>query len=81
MTDQHYENKEFIGRLPLYAKTADRRRVVKILCKGNCMKTELAEMTVDYPGARKLKEAQAGDYKARCLKCGYIARDPYNWDR
>lgn len=32
---------------------------------------------VDIPSA--LKKAEAGDYTAKCLKCGYEAMDNYNW--
>ena len=69
------------GSLPAYAQNANRRRVVKILCKGECIATRWAEMTVDYPGKEILRRAEAFDYTAKCLKCGYQAKDPYNWLR
>ncbi len=68
------------GPLPDYAARADRSRVVKLLCK-SCGTTRWAEMSADYPGEDVLSKAQAMDYSARCLKCGDIARDPYNWYR
>ena len=38
-------------------------------------------MEVDYPGDDVLRAAQVLTYRARCLKCGHIANDPYNWFR
>ncbi len=67
--------------LPNYAKYADRGRLVRLLCKGSCSSTQWAEMEQPYPGSDALKKAQVDDYTARCLKCGKIARDPYNWFR
>jgi len=69
----------YAGKLPAYAKSANRRRVVRILCRGRCGgKSRWAEMNDDYPGNDELKNSQAY-FTARCLKCGYVARDPYNW--
>ena len=69
------------GRLPAYALGADRRRLVRLLCKGQCCKTRWAEMTVDYPGETVLRDSQLLQFQARCLVCGRIACDPYNWYR
>lgn len=71
---------EFIGLLPNYARNADRRRVVKIFCR-RCNSTRWAEMEVDYPGEEILRNSQVGDHSARCLYCGEVADDPYNWHR
>jgi hypothetical protein len=68
------------GSLPDYAARADRNRVVQLLCR-SCGVTRWAEMTVDYPGAEALRSSQVMAFSARCLKCGDIARDPYNWYR
>ena len=72
---------EFTGHLPNYARNANRRRVVQVLCKGRCIMTRWAEMEVDYPGEKVLKSPDSHLFRARCLKCGYIAKDPYNWTR
>jgi len=68
------------GSLPDYAMQADRKKVVKIFCD-KCKSTRWAEMEKEYPGEKTLKNAQILDYAAKCLKCGFIAQDPYNWFR
>jgi hypothetical protein len=70
-----------IRNLPKYAHGADPLRLVRLLCKGRCCKTRFAEMSVDYPGECLLRNAKVNQFTARCLKCGKIARDPYNWFR
>ena len=75
------ESPSYQGELPAYARAADRRRVVKLLCKGGCRTTRWAAMNVDYPGQEVLRKSQVGDFSATCLKCGRVARDPYNWYR
>jgi hypothetical protein len=72
---------EYGGQLPSYARNANRKRVVQILCRGICRGVRWGEMNTDYPGEVILKNSQAPDFSARCLKCGYIAKDPYNWYR
>lgn len=72
---------EYTGPLPKYAENADRKKLVKILCKGNCNSTAWAEMNVNYPGQEALRHSDLGDYSAICLKCGKVARDSYNWHR
>jgi hypothetical protein len=67
--------------LPKYAEHANKARLVKILCKGEHPHTAWAEMNVDYPGQEVLRKSQVSDYTATCLRCGKIARDPYNWYR
>ena len=69
------------GLLPKYAEKANRRRVVKVLCRGKCGKNRWAEMNVDYPGPSELKSAEAGVFTAKCLFCGYESKEPYNWLR
>jgi hypothetical protein len=76
-----YSPPAYEGRLPNYAAAADRKRVVRLLCKGRCCKTRWAEMRVDYPGEDVLRRSRVLDFAATCLKCGYTARDPYNWYR
>ena len=71
---------EYKGSLPDYAKKADRNRIVKVLCH-TCNKTTFAEMTSDYPGEDNLSNSDLLKYEARCLKCGTMANDPYNWYR
>ena len=67
--------------LPQYARNADPARLVKVLCKGACSRVRWAEMQQPYPGEDVLSKAQVNDFSARCLFCGTIARDPYNWYR
>lgn len=71
---------EFTGALPDYASSADRNRVVRFLCR-HCGTTRFGEMTVRYPGQEILRNSNLGAYSARCLKCGTVANDPYNWYR
>lgn len=72
---------EYKGPLPKYAESADRKKLVRILCDGRCGTTRWAEMHVNYPGQRILRNSDLGDFTATCLKCGYTANDPYNWFR
>lgn len=74
--------------LPKYATGANPARLVQILCKGHCVDvlyrklcTRWAEMEVDFPGQEILRKSQLGDFRAKCLKCGSIARDCYKWTR
>lgn len=66
-------------KLPKYARHADPSRLVYIVCKGDCAGSAWAEMAVDYPGWDVMWRSQVGDFEAKCLRCGKIARDPYNW--
>ncbi len=68
-------------KLPAYAKGADPTRLVRLLCKGSCSCVRWAEMEQPYPGADVLRNAQVFQFSARCLHCGKIANDPYNWFR
>lgn len=75
------KSSHYIGHLPQYAQAADRSKLVKILCKGKCGQVRWAELNKSYPGKMVLKEAEMNIYKAKCLKCGKIAIDNYNWSR
>jgi hypothetical protein len=75
------ESIAYTGSLPLYARRGNRKRLVRLLCKGRCCTTRWAEMKVDYPGEEILRKAQVFDFAATCLKCGEVANDPYNWYR
>ena len=72
---------EYTKALPKYAQNASIDRLVKILCKGNCGKVVWAELNLPYPGKEALKKASMGEFQARCLRCGSIAKDNYNWYR
>ncbi|WNO10584.1 hypothetical protein [Teredinibacter sp. KSP-S5-2] len=72
---------DYKGNLPKYAQDSARNKLIKLLCKGKCRKTVLAELNVPYPGREQLKKAPMGQYKARCLKCNSVAQDNYNWYR
>ena len=67
------------GPLPNYAQHANRARLVRLLCKGDCSPVVWAEMTTDYPGQGVLRKSQLGDFTAVCLRCRKTAKDPYNW--
>ncbi|HPG40232.1 MAG TPA: hypothetical protein PLP19_14720 [bacterium] len=72
----------FEGYLPVYASRANRKRVIKLICRGKCRSaTRWGEMNQDYPGQDILKKTEFGVYQAQCLKCGYLAQDSYNWYR
>lgn len=72
---------KFRGRLPDYAKNANRKRLVKLLCKGKCNRTRWAEMNVDFPGEQALRDPHnvIGKYSAKCLVCGEEALDASHW--
>jgi hypothetical protein len=71
-----------VSSLPKYAERANPGRLVKIFCKDvRRPHTAWAEMNTDYPGQDVLQRSQVGDFTATCLRCGKIARDPYNWSR
>jgi len=70
---------EYGGPFPDYARNADRKRAVQIMCKGKWRRVRWGEINADYPGEVILKNTQAHNFSARCPKCGYIAKDPYNW--
>ena len=72
---------EYKKALPKYAQNADRDKLVKLLCKGKCGKVVWAELNSTYPGKETLKKASMGEFQARCLKCGSISQDNYNWYR
>ena len=65
--------------IPEYARDALPRRRVRILCKGTCGVPRHAEASKEY-WSRTEDAIRTGLY-AICLKCGYEARDNYNWDR
>lgn len=71
---------EYKGALPIYAQGADKAKIVKLLC-GRCNTTRFAEMTTKYPGQEVLHKSDLGTLKAKCLMCGSMAIDPYNWHR
>lgn len=66
-------------KLPEYAKNSVRNKIVMLLCH-SCRATRFAEMNAPYPGQEVLK-ARSSDFEAKCLFCGHIARDGYNWFR
>lgn len=78
MPQSELEDCAYQGPLPEYAQAADRKKLVKILCKGKCGTTRWAEMTVNYPGREILSKSQVLDFRAICLKCGCEAADGYN---
>jgi len=69
-----------IMKLPAYARGTSSTRLIQILCRGKCRNTSWAELNGEYPGRQQLKSG-SGPTRARCLKCGYVASDYYNWGR
>lgn len=65
--------------LPKYAKRANQARLVRLLCRGTCSCVVWAEMNTDCPSEEVLRKSQVGDFTATCLRCGKVAKDPYNW--
>ncbi len=66
--------------IPQYAQKANPARLLHILCR-DCGKNVMGELDQDYPGKEALKKAEMFQYGAKCLRCGYVARDNYNWYR
>lgn len=65
--------------IPDYARNVRPLRRVRILCQGSCGVPRHAEASKDY--WLKTEDALKTGLCATCLKCGYQARDNYNWDR
>ena len=72
---------EYTGLLTTFAQNADRDRVVSLICKGRCRTSSWAELNAIYPGQEDLKKAPSGKFTAKCLRCGTVASDHYNWTR
>jgi hypothetical protein len=68
-------------KIPEYARRADPSRLVRLLCKGKCSCVRWAEMEQPYPGQDALRRAKVSEFSAKCLYCGKVAKDPYNWFR
>ena len=71
---------EYRGELPKYARDADRSRLIQTFCD-RCRATKWFEMDRTYPGHEVLRDAQILECSARCVKCGHVTKDPYNWYR
>lgn len=71
---------ESIRKLPQYAKSVPSEFVIKIICH-RCRASRWAQLNKPYPGKTAIRNAKMGEYKATCLKCGYVAMDNYNWYR
>jgi RNase P subunit RPR2 len=61
-----------------YAQHVPHEYLMRIFCD-KCRTTRWAELNKPYPGPTALTKAEAGEYTAKCLKCGYEAMDNYNW--
>jgi|SRR5579864_1969727 len=68
-----------MSKLPQYARHADPSRLVRLFCKGDSPHMAWAELNCEHPGKEALARAAAYQFKARCLRCGTIAADSYNW--
>ncbi|HZN03848.1 MAG TPA: hypothetical protein VFD06_09720 [Candidatus Polarisedimenticolia bacterium] len=60
---------------PTYAASIPPGLLVRVLCRGDCQALRYAEVS-KYPWTPNDPELYA-----TCLKCGYQARDSYNWGR
>jgi hypothetical protein len=69
------------GNCPKYAQSVPVKYLIQILCKGQCNSQRWAALNKPYPGKLDLQTAKKGEYKATCLKCGYVAVDNHNWHR
>lgn len=67
--------------LPSYAQSTQSEYLIQILCRGKCGSMRWAKLNKPFPGMSTLKSAPMMDYRATCLKCGYVASDNYNWGR
>jgi hypothetical protein len=65
--------------IPEYARNVLPHRRVRILCQGACGVPRHAEASKDH--WLKTEDAIRTGLYARCLKCGYEARDNYSWER
>ena len=66
-------------KLPKYAQRADRKRVVELLCRGNCNCGRYAQIA-DTPKSQGGTVIDTAGY-AECLFCVYKATDYSNWQR
>lgn len=70
-----------LNKLPNYVTSQNYNidKLVKYICKGGCGKTRWLELEQSVLKKSQLKNTQLGDYSAKCLKCGYIAKYCYNF--
>lgn len=71
-----------MAKIPKYAQAIPDKFRIRILCRGKCNGTRYAKLNLPYPGAEELKSdggAGLSQYRATCLRCGYVASDNYNW--
>ena len=64
---------------PRYAQHVPQHLLVRILCRVSCGKTRYARVSTDHWSSTDTDPDS--EVYATCLKCGYEARDPYNWMR
>lgn len=65
------------AKLPKYAQGAS-GELIKALCKGACGRVTIHELQRDAQPVQNADERFAG-CTAKCLRCGKIALDNYNW--
>jgi len=68
-----------MASIPRYAQDVPRHKLVKVLCRGDCGSTRFAE--VSKTPWEKSGTSVDPELFATCLRCGYKARDNYNWTR
>jgi hypothetical protein len=65
-------------KVPGYASQADPRHLVRLHCD-RCRSGRWAVLNKPYPGKALLRDAEFGEYEAKCLVCGSTMSDNYNW--
>lgn len=65
--------------IPQYAQRTLRHQLVLIICHGICGRTRYAEISQDHWSGDGSNDNPTSF--ATCLKCGYEAKDKYNWIR
>lgn len=65
--------------LPQYAQNVPDNRIVEILCRGKCGCGRYAKIIENENNSNGTKITS--DSFAECLKCGFKASDPSNWEK
>jgi len=80
LIDEAYNNtSEFRGKLPQYAKNANKNRILKTYHDG-CRGVWGELIDFDFPGNEELKE-NPDKYRVKCLKCDKELDGVYNFYR
>jgi hypothetical protein len=66
--------------LPEYAKNTPIEFLARVFCD-RCGSAVWAKLDKAYPGIDAIRDAETGEYEARCLKCNNRIIDNYNWTK